>query len=228
MIDNLLISILIPSRNRIDILKNSINSLLSNASNPNQLQLLIRFDFDDINSINRFNELPNRTYDKVLFGNRFRGYKDHHLFLNELANIADGEFLFTWNDDTTMISKNWDSEVLKYKGQFIVLKPKHNMECHPDLNGNPIYPKKWVNLCGHVAMNCHTDSWMHEIATELKIQKEVEITIRNDAKHFGGFVDDQTYREGSIHAYDVQDFMSEEKTKIRNNDKELIKSFLKI
>lgn len=228
MIDNILISILIPSRNRIDILKESIDSLLLNASNPEQIQLLIRFDFDDFSSLNRCIELPNRKQDKILFGNRFRGYKDHYLFLNDLAKVADGEFLFTWNDDTTMISKNWDLEVQKYSTQFIVLKPKHNMDCHPDLNGNPIYPKKWVNLCGHVAMNCHTDSWIHEIATELKIQREVNITIRNDAKHFGGFVNDQTYKEGSIHAYDTQDFISEEKTKIRNNDKELIKSFLKI
>jgi len=223
-----LISVLIPSRNRIDILKNSINSLLSNANDPNCIQFLIRFDFDDINSIQRFNELPNRAQDKILFGNRFRGFRDHYLFLNEVAKIADGEFLFTWNDDTTMISKNWDLEVKKYSGQFIVLKAKHNMECHPDLNGNPIYPKKWVDLCGHVAMNCHTDSWIHEVATELDLQTEVNITIRNDAKHFGGFVDDQTYREGSIHQYDVADYISAEKTKIRNNDKQIIKDYLEM
>jgi len=222
----MLVSVLIPSRDRIDILKNSINSLLSNAGNPDNIQILIRFDFDDKASCSRFLELPLRPHDVVLFGNRFRGYKDHHLFLNDLAKLAIGEFLFTWNDDTTMISRNWDSIVKEYSGQFIVLKPKHNMYTLQEFNGNPIYPKKWVELCGHVAMNCHTDNWVHDIATELDIQKEVDITIRNDAAHWGGFVNDQTYKEGSIFHYDHDDYYGEIKTLMRKQDKEKIKMYL--
>lgn len=223
----MLISVLIPSRDRVDILKNSIVSLLNNAADPDSIQLLVRFDFDDYSSIKRFNEFLFRKQDVVVFGNRFRGYKDHHLFLNDLAKLATGEFLFTWNDDTSMISKNWDSVVKEYSGQFIVLKAKHNMDNHPDLNGNPIYPRKWVELCGHISMNSQTDSWIHEIATTLGIQKEVEITIRNDAAHYGGFVNDKTYQEGSIHQYDGEDFCSLDKKQIRKTDLNIISRYLK-
>jgi len=220
----MLASVLIPSRDRIDILKNSINSLLNNANNSENIQILIKFDFDDEQSIKRFSELNLRKQDVVLFGNRFRGYKDHHLFLNDLAKLAEGEFLFTWNDDTTMLSKDWDLEIQKYSGQFIVLKPQHNMKTLLEFNGNPIYPKKWADLCGHVAMNCHTDNWIDEISINLKIKQEVQIFIRNDAKHWGGFVDDQTYREGSIHQYDHDDYDS--KIRMRQTDTEIIKKYL--
>ncbi|MCK9273203.1 hypothetical protein M0P65_06685 [Candidatus Gracilibacteria bacterium] len=222
----MLVSVLIPSRDRVDILKNSISSLLDNAKNSDRIEILVKFDFDDVQTITRFNSLTFRKQDKVLFGERFRGYKDHYLFLNDLAKLSTGEFLFTWNDDTTMMSKDWDEEISNYSSQFVVLKPQHNMSTLQWFNGNPIYPKKWVEICGHVAMNCHTDNWIHDIATELGIQKEAKMIIRNDAKHWGGFVDDQTYRQGSIFQYDHQDYYGLEKTRLREYDKEQIKNYL--
>ena len=96
----------------------------------------------------------------------------------------------------------------------------------PDFNGNPIFPRKWAELTGHVALNCHTDNWIHDIATSLGIQKEVDITIRNDAAHWGGFVDDRTYHEGSIFAYDHDDYYGSIKTQLRDIDKNKITQYI--
>jgi hypothetical protein len=60
----------------------------------------------------------------------------------------------------------------------------------------------------------------------LGIQKEVDITIRNDAAHWGGFVDDRTYHEGSIFAYDHDDYYGSIKTQLRDIDKNKITQYI--
>jgi len=220
---DILVSVLIPSRGRINLLNKTIESLLNNASNKEWIELMIRLDFDDIESLDRIKEIKVRPQDKVIIGHRYRGYKDHYIFLNELAAVSSGKWLFTWNDDTYMVSKDWDIEIEKFNGRFVVLKPQHNMYTLSGFNGNPIYPREWYNTVGHVSMNAHSDNWIHDIATKIGIQIDVPITIFNDAAHWGGTVNDQTYKEGSIHAYDHNDYYGEEKTKMRDHDFDLLK-----
>jgi hypothetical protein len=224
--NDILVSILIPSRDRLSLLNETIYSLVSNARNPEKIEILIRLDFDDFSTLNKITEIKTRLQDKIIIGNRFRGYKDHFIFLNELASVSSGEFLFTWNDDTFMETKNWDDEVLKYSGQFVVLKPEHNMSSLAGFNGNPIYPKKWFEIIGHIALNSQTDNWIHDISTKLGIVKDVNIKIRNEAFHWGGKVNDKTYREGSRFAYDHADYYSKEKSEMRENEYIILKNYI--
>ena len=131
MENNKLVSVLIPTRNRVLLLKSSINSIIKNVDDCAGIEILFRVDDDDINTINAIKDLPfdnlyinnekmdypkNIKFDKVvdmhfIIGTRGKGYEIIHEYFNELFKISKGIWLFTGSDDIEIISSDWYSKI---------------------------------------------------------------------------------------------------------------------
>ena len=87
-------SIIIPSRKRVKYLNKSIDSILEKTSDLSKIQLILRFDNDDEESINSIANLPFSEVDiTVIIGNRMPGYHDLNKYVNECCGVAKGDFM---------------------------------------------------------------------------------------------------------------------------------------
>ena len=108
-------SVFLNSRGRPQLLENAINSIYNNCSYANSIEMLVRVDRDDKETIHTLNqqEHPNLNY--------FVGDRPNNLQaeLNQLAKQSVGDWLFVFNDDVQMLTQNWDivalEAVAKYK-----------------------------------------------------------------------------------------------------------------
>ena len=193
-----IISILLPSRGRREVLKESILTLIENASNPKRLELLLGLDADDegVQEYIKDNIAPILKEHQVeCRANIFEplGYENLHTYVNTLASNANGKWLMFWNDDGLMKTKNWDNVVTEYDGQFKLLAPKDNHEGHPYAIF-PIVPIDWFRLMDHLSLNAQNDAWLSHIAYMLDIFERIDIEFIHDRADITGNNDDDTFK----------------------------------
>lgn len=190
------ISVLLPSRGRTTLLKRSLCSLIDTAARPENLQVLLAFDRDDVSSSQWFvqNVVPELVQAKVKYTAMVfdpMGYARLHEYLNQLASLAHGQWLFFWNDDAVMHSQGWDSTIMQHQNQFKILRiPTHN--CHPYAIF-PIVPKQWFDIVGCLSNHQLTDAWISQIGYMLDIIQNVDISVLHDRYDLTGCNKDQTY-----------------------------------
>lgn len=214
------ISVLLPTRGRPEALMKSVRSLHEKMSEDNELEFLFALDRDDALTLASISEL--KDYGKVLITPRY-GYKNLHLYYNDLCAISTGEWLFLWNDDTLMETHHWDKEVEKHSGQFLFLNPKSNHPIPADETLFPIVPKKYYELVGHFSLNCSNDTWVQEIGRSLGLIKQIDVEVVHDRADMTGKNNDTTYQERE---YQHDDFFSEAKVQLRNKDIAIIQTYL--
>ena len=91
------ISILLPTRKRVETLKKSVESLIKKAKDPKSLQFLFAIDDDDIDTI-KFLKTTNYP-NQVVLTFKPMGYENIHRYNNSLALYAKGKWLMFFNDD---------------------------------------------------------------------------------------------------------------------------------
>ena len=186
------VSILIPSRGRIDNLIKSIDSIVNTANSLDNFELLIRFDNDDYENINSFVEYNTKNYKefpiKIFIGKRW-GYELLHKYYNELSKMSTGNLLWLWNDDLMMRTKYWDI-ILKSSSdngnKFALFNPwtnhilyTHKMDWYWGQSLFPIIPKKWFDTTGRWS-SCHSvDTPVQIISHSLKIFEYVDIYVEH-------------------------------------------------
>ena len=109
------ISVLLPTRGRTEVLKTSIMTLLDTVKDPKQIEIILGMDEDDQEVIEYVkSELGPILQEKGVEtkANIFKplGYENLHQYVNTLAGNASGDWLFFWNDDCLMETKDWDLE----------------------------------------------------------------------------------------------------------------------
>ena len=133
---NTVISILLPTRGRTDVLLNSLKTLIEKASKPQRLEILLGIDEDDTEIQPFLKDVVApwlKEYSLECRANIFKplGYENLHIYVNTLAANATGEWIFFWNDDALMVTEGWDDVIESYNGQFKLLAPKDNHNGHP-------------------------------------------------------------------------------------------------
>lgn len=101
-------SLILNSRKRPQLLFNFIKSIFENAKNKDSVEILVRIDNDDIESL-RLAEYKFNFNVSFFSGDR---PSNLHSSINELVSISTGENIFVCNDDIEIITKNWDSLAL--------------------------------------------------------------------------------------------------------------------
>jgi glycosyltransferase involved in cell wall biosynthesis len=206
------VSVLVPSRERPELLARSIESLRGA-----DLEVLVALDEDD----------PRLTdYAGIgipVVGPR-HGYGALQRYYNELAMWATGGWLLLWNDDCIMETENWMEIVRSYDGKMAVLNPltNHN-NWEIDMNVFPIFPRKMVELMGHVSLHCHNDSWIEYVARDAGIMVRVPITICHDRADLTGNNDDGVYAARQL---DQKGFHAADLERARGQDVERILTYV--
>jgi hypothetical protein len=192
------ISVLLPTRGRRDVLRKSLKSLVSKANHPERLEILFGIDEDDQSVIDYIKEEIAEDLKEVGIEARasiFKplGYENLHIYVNTLAGAATGDWFFFWNDDCLMVTEGWDDVIDQYNGQFKLLGPKDNHEGHPYAI-LPIVPKDWFILMGHLSQNAQNDAWLSHIAYMLDIFERVDFEFIHDRADITGNNDDETFQ----------------------------------
>lgn len=204
------ISVMFPTRNRVDLLRKSLNSLIDKASSMVGIEILIAIDDDDQATIDFVNNELVPEYNErniVMKAYTFPrlGYSQFNRYMNYMADESEGNWLFLWNDDAIMVTENWDLEIEKYNGQFKVLRFKDNHNEHPNAIF-PCIPKDWVILFGTYSPQMHVDSWISQIAYLVDIMETVhEIEIIHDRHDLTGAPEDATAKEREFKENDPED-----------------------
>lgn len=175
---------MLPTRKRTALLKRSIDSLLSTVSSIQNIELLVIIDDDDQESDAYVNgPLLEELKQKGVFARFFKvtrlGYNNLHQYYNHLAINSMGKWLLLWNDDATMSNKDWDLEIMKYTGQFKLLRFKENHLDHPNALF-PCVPRDWVMLFDKLSDVVEIDSWISQICYLNDIVQNLESEIFHD------------------------------------------------
>lgn len=190
---------MLPTRGRPELVEKSINSLIDTASANNKYEILIAIDDDDQETIDYLNNnlLPSSGEKKIdikVFIYKRAGYKNLHLYYNELAKMSAGEWLLLWNDDAIMVDKNWDLEIAKYDGQFKLLRFKENHNDHPNALF-PCVPRDWIMLFDMLSPIVQVDSWISQICYLNDIVENINCSIFHDRYDITGNNNDITAQE---------------------------------
>ena len=192
------ISVLLPTRGRREVLKSSLESLISKANDPERVELLLGIDDDD-EGVKEYIEkeiAPMLREHKVeCRANIFKplGYENLHVYVNTLAGSASGEWLFFWNDDGVMVTEGWDDVIRSYTGQFKLLAPRDNHDGHPYAIF-PIVPRDWFVLIDHLSQNAQNDAWLSHIAYMLDIFERIDVEFIHDRADITGNNNDPTFQ----------------------------------
>lgn len=206
-----LVSMLVPSRKRFDLLKSLLSNILDTTYNIENIEILIKFDADDLDSINRIAELPfEKLKIKILISDRGQGYADLHTYVNELCSMAKGTFISIINDDMIINSNHWDKYIEKYKNEICVLRPYCGGVTFDAQNLFPIVHKRIIDALGHFSLHSYNDCWMEKVAhySDIQInlnQKDFEI-IHNRWNN-----EDEVYQ-------DLKDQLSDESKKFFSSE----------
>lgn len=130
-----MISVLVPSRGRPELLKRSVNSLRATADNEG-LQVVVAADGDDPDTILMAADLG---VDCVVTS-RF-GYEGLHKYYQKAADMATGNWLLVWNDDATMLTEGWDREIENLPLNILVADiqtPHSPLCCYPAIRRSAV------------------------------------------------------------------------------------------
>lgn len=111
-----LISVLVPTRKRVPLLRSMMQSLLMTASESgNQVEVIARLDFDDDETLEY---LRDWRWGPFIVGPRYDGYATLAMFINEAARLSTANLLIVVNDDVEFKTKDWDVKLVEAAMQF--------------------------------------------------------------------------------------------------------------
>ncbi len=189
-----------PTRERFDLFCESVNSLFENCENVNNFEVLLALDNDDIETISKIEAyIIDKPNVKIFLFERQR-YRGLNNYYNELTHQSSGNYLFLWNDDSKIISKNWDAEILNNECDLCVLNPKvFGSEEYINTYHNglmilfPIITRKWFDITGEWAHVPAVDSWIDILGKRLGNIKNLDnLVILHDRHGINGVID-KTY-----------------------------------
>lgn len=211
-----MISVLCPSRGRPELLARSLKSLLDTASDPQDVEVLVRIDTDDPTSDRYWLTLLDCGSFRMFAGESF-GYTGQHIYTNALAGAARGDWLMNWNDDALMLTEGWDEVVRRHDGRFELLAFAHNHG--EDYDPFVCVPHRWFDTCGHLSLDCRLDTWMGQVARGAGcFVREHEVVVLHDRADLTGNNDDKGYRDRYTDPGFETSFWTEEMVAARASD----------
>ena len=151
-----MISVLLPSRGRPDLLFRAASSCFETAwLRSGDVELVLRIDDDDPLSKECASRLW-RAYDdvQVIVGPRLDGYGSLLRFMNECAAAADGDLLMTFNDDGLFRTLGWNERIEAETARFhdgicnIATNSLQDPKAFPNAQPFSVVTRRWVELLG--------------------------------------------------------------------------------
>jgi hypothetical protein len=216
--NNILVSVLLPTRNRISLVERSVKSLLSNSQTPDCIEIIAAYDEDDLASKQYFQSPEWHTLVE-LFGAQEKtmqcpswGYHGLHRYYTTMGQQASGQWLLIWNDDAVMLTTDWDQHV-QFNKDFIGMLHMTTENFKPSLTLFPLIPRIWLDLFGEISQHQLNDSWIQDICHEADAVQEIPVTVFHDRYDVTGNNLDATFQN---RRYDKKVYRHENMQKIRS------------
>ena len=227
------IAVLLPTRGRTEALFKSVFSLYDLADNPDRIELHLAFDRDDevgknyfTNTLKPWLDGRKANYTACLFDPL--GYIQLHVYNNQLAAKTSSHWLVIWNDDAIMQTSGWDTEIMKYQGDFKLLA-FHTHRDHP-YSIFPVVPRPWYDLLGYISPHSAQDAWLSQQAYMLDIWERIPVWVEHDRHDLTGNNFDDTFKNRRMlegRPENPDDFHSVKQLDIRHRDCFKIAALLK-
>lgn len=167
--DNPNLSALVPSRERADALKFSLNSL---ELEKNNIEVLVWIDDDDP-QLGQYHKLfDNNNHIKMFIKPRV-GYLQFHTMINYLASQSTGDWLWLWNDDAYMENPNWYDIFMSHVSLSSPKEKPVVYNLSPGKNGFPIVSRKYLEILGHIGGSATCDLWTRRVVKGTGIEQEI-------------------------------------------------------
>jgi hypothetical protein len=203
---NPLISIILPTRGRIDLLKILLNNITSTSDhNNNNYEIIIKVDSDDISSLEQIQEIcKEKDNIYIIISSRRKGYVNLINFLEDMTYLSHGKYILALADDAQILTQNWNTILEKYLTNFKFYFPKTIWLNDLQIAENcwVIYPKEIINILQGLGPHSLIDSWFFEIGTRMnhpvwsenliEIIEEIQIGI-SPSKN-----EEQTYKDKMV------------------------------
>lgn len=164
-----LVSVLLPTRCRPNGLKLAVESLVRTAAHPDRMEILLATDDDDLEAKHFVENIciltnPGVNIEVREWRGPRRGYARVYQHYNEMAVAAAGKHVLLWNDDTEMLTPEWDAALTRYDGglpyvQFL----RRDIYAIADTTF-PFIDKRIVDALGGISRHMYTDTWIGEVA----------------------------------------------------------------
>jgi UDPglucose 6-dehydrogenase len=183
MIKNPTISFLVPSRERAEALKFSLDSL---GLKRNKIEALVWVDEDDP-QLKEYKKLFGKNNYVRLFIKPRVGYLNSHLMINFLASRARGNWLVLWNDDAYMENVKWYDT---FKKEAKLASPLEEPVVYniwgqgKAQNLFPVISRKYFEIVGHFSESTICDTWVKHVACRTNIQRTI-FGIKPHHRKFG-------------------------------------------
>lgn len=190
-----LISVLLPSRGRPDLLNEMLASLWATVAHKRFVEVLVYVDTDEIDSY--FSKIMHPV--QLHFGPR-RLLSE---CWNELADLCGGEILMHAGDDLVFRTPGWDQQV---RDAFAAVPDRIALVQGDDLSPNRdalathgFVHRKWVDAVGHFLpplFSCDwNDVWLTEVADQIGRRIKVPAVIEHNHYSFEKRPMDKTDQE---------------------------------
>jgi len=168
--DEIDISILIPTKNRLFNIKNVINTIFSTAKEKEKIEVIFYVDLDDEESKIFISSYKNKnikwvtTEQKILFSDMW----------NYCYKESEGKYLMLCGDDVTFETINWDLIVKesfkKYEDKIAYIVP-YDGHANGNLGVHGFLSREWVQVIGYFTppyfSYWYVDTWIDEIARSI-------------------------------------------------------------
>lgn len=209
-----MISLLLPSRDRPDLLRRSIYTAYALAADVGNVEVLIGNDPDDETTAEVGKELHERYPGvRVIRTARRFGYREFNVYFNVLAGHAYGDWLVLWNDDAVMQTFHWDLQMVSKAPGVLSLITSNQRP----FNTFPAVHRKVYEAMGHYSLSIHCDSWVHDVALEAGCLWETSIEVLHDRADLTGNNADAIYQETHSN-YQTDLYYSQEMAELRHQD----------
>jgi hypothetical protein len=216
--NNILVSVLLPTRERPQLVHRSVQSLLSHSKVPSAIEIIVAYDEDDMASAEYFNS--NKWHDLIKsFGASSKellcpkwGYQGLHHYYTAMARQAQGQWFLIWNDDATILTPEWDQYV-QQNANFIGMLHMGTENFKSALTLFPLIPRVWLELFGEISQHQLNDSWIQDICHAADAVCGIPVSVFHDRYDVTGNNLDATYQN---RRYDKKIYNHEDTKKIRS------------
>jgi hypothetical protein len=213
----------------------SVKSLVDKMALPkDSIEILYRVDTDDKLTLDVLPGLMDLVPSKAVLAPRGRGYAGLHTYINELAKIATGDWLFVWNDDALMLTDGWDkilSEInptpqmgFRGSGDVCLVAPR---VIQREISWEfPILRRKTFEVLGHFSNAYSSDAYIYWVMSRLRAAVFIE---RIRVTHIQNEIDDVTKREGrdASNAYMNEVLGSKEMKAMQEADRKVLENYMR-
>ena len=191
------IAICLPTRARTHMMDRSVRSLFDLADNPQRIKILFGFDNDDSVGTDYFTDqlqpwLDEKDHAYTAMQFEPMGYIRLNEYVNALAKTTTAKWYIFWNDDAVMRTVGWDTEIMRYDGEFKLLA-FHTHHDHP-YSIFPIVPHKWIEVLGYLCPHQISDGWISQQAYMLNIWQRIDVIVKHDRYDLTGNNNDTVFQ----------------------------------